>query len=50
LSDMRLVCDRRWSKWYQAPLKLACKADALVFYQAVRSFGGGPYYDTPQRY
>ncbi len=50
LSDMRLNCDRRWPKWYQAPLLLACKGDALVFYQAVRSFGKGAYYDTPERY
>jgi hypothetical protein len=50
LSDMRLVCSRRWSKWYQAPLLLGCKADALIFYQAVRLFGQGPYLDTPQRY
>jgi Prokaryotic phospholipase A2 len=50
LSDMKLVCDRRWSKWYEAASKLTCKAEALVFYQAVRSFGGGPYYDKTQRY
>lgn len=50
LSNMYLACDRRWSKWYQAPLRVACKADALIFYGAVRNFGSSAYYDTAQTY
>jgi hypothetical protein len=50
LSNMYLRCDRRWSKWYQAPLRVACKGDALIFYGAVRSFGGGAYFDTTPLY
>jgi Prokaryotic phospholipase A2/ALTTAQ repeat len=50
LSNMYLRCDRRWTKWYQAPLKVACKADALIFYGAVRNFGEDAYYDTPQTF
>jgi Prokaryotic phospholipase A2 len=50
LSNMYLRCDRRWSAWYQAPLKVACKGDALVFYGAVRNFGKSAYYDTAQTY
>ena len=50
LSNMYLRCDRRWSHWYQAPLRVACKGDALVFYGAVRNFGKSAYYDTPQTF
>lgn len=50
LSNMRLRCDRRWPHWYQAPLRAACKVDALVFYGAVRNFGSSSFYSTPQRY
>ncbi len=48
LSNMYLKCDRYWNRWYEAPLKLACKADALVFYGAVRNFGQSAYYGTAQ--
>ncbi len=44
LSNMYLRCDRRWSAWYQAPLRVACKGDALIFYGAVRNFGQDSYY------
>ncbi len=50
LSNMYLRCDRRWSAWYQAPLRVACKGDALVFYGAVRNFGKSAYYATPQTF
>jgi hypothetical protein len=50
LSNMRLRCDRRWDEWYQAPLRAACKADALIFYGAVRNGGRGAFYNTPARY
>ena len=50
LSNMYLVCDRRWTKWYQSPLKVACKADALIFYGGVRVGGSSAFYGTPQRY
>ena len=50
LSNMYLSCDRRWTKWYQSPLKVACKADALVFYGGVRVGGSSAFYGTPQRY
>jgi Prokaryotic phospholipase A2 len=50
LSNMRLRCDRRWSAWYQAPLRAACKADALVFYGVVRNAGRSSFYNTPSRY
>ena len=50
LSNMYLNCDRRWSKWYQSPLKVACKADALIFYGGVRVGGSSAFYETPQRF
>ena len=50
LSNMYLNCDRRWSRWYQAPLRVACKADALVFYGAVRNFGSSAFYESTQTY
>lgn len=50
LSNMYLNCDRRWSRWYEAPLKVACKADALIFYGAVRNFGGSAYYESALTY
>ena len=48
LSNMYLKCDRYWNHWYQVPLKVACKADALVFYGGVRNFGQSAYYATRQ--
>jgi hypothetical protein len=50
LSNMYLRCDRRWSRWYQAPLRVACKGDALIFYGAVRNFGKDAYYSNPVLY
>ncbi len=50
LSNMYLNCDRRWPKWYQSPLKVACKGDALIFYGGVRVGGSSAFYSTPQRY
>jgi hypothetical protein len=50
LSNMYLRCDRRWSRWFQAPLRVACKGDALIFYGAVRNFGRSAYYDTQQTF
>ncbi len=50
LSNMRLRCDRRWAAWYQKPLRVACKADAWVFYQAVRVGGKSSFYKTTARY
>ena len=50
LSNMYLRCDRRWSRWYQAPLRVACKGDALIFYGAVRNFGDDAFYDNPVLY
>jgi hypothetical protein len=50
LSNMYLRCDRRWSHWYQAPLRVACKGDALIFYGAVRNFGSDAYYGNPVLY
>ncbi len=48
LSNMRLKCERAYGTWN--PLRYACKVDALAFYGAVRKFGDGPYYRTPQRF
>jgi hypothetical protein len=50
LSNMYLRCDRRWSRWYESPLRVACKGDALIFYGAVRNFGRSAYYDNPQTF
>ncbi len=50
LSNMYLRCDRRWSRWYQAPLRVACKGDALIFYGAVRNFGKDAFYSNPVLY
>ena len=50
LSNMYLNCDRRWDRWYQAPLRVACKADALIFYGAVRNFGSSAFYESALTY
>jgi Prokaryotic phospholipase A2 len=50
LSNMYLRCNRRWDSWYEVPLRVACKGDALIFYGAVRNFGRDAFYSNPVLY
>lgn len=40
-ADMKGWCNSYYTRWYQAPARLAYRGVADIYYQAVRAFGGG---------
>ncbi len=39
-ASMKSWCDGYYSRWWQAPAKVACRGVADTYYTAVRTFGG----------